>query len=47
MAGLLQAGEHTENSLTSLMPYYSTLISFSPGSSLAEDFRFTVFPALN
>jgi len=47
MADLLQAEEHTENSVTSFMPYCSTLLSFSRGSSLAEYFRFTVFPMLN
>lgn len=36
-----------ENSLTWLLPHDSTLVSFSPGSPLAEYFRFTIFLTLS
>jgi len=42
MAGGLQAGGNTESSVTSFTPYYSMLLSFSPGFSLAEYFTFAI-----
>ena len=36
-----------QNSLTWLLPHDSTLVSFSPGSSLAEYSRFTIFLTLS
>lgn len=47
MVGFLQSGEHTENNVTSFMPYCSTLISFSPDSPLTKYLRLTIFPILN
>mgnify|MGYP001858667425 CR=1 FL=1 len=47
VAGVLQAGAHAENSVASFMPYYPVLFSSSPGSSLAEYFRFTIFLTLS
>jgi len=36
-----------QNSLTWLLPHDSTLVSFSPGSPLAEYSRFTIFLTLS
>jgi len=44
--GVLQAGG-PQKTVTSFMPHYPTLIFSTPGSSLAEYFRFTIFPTLN
>ena len=43
MAGLLQAGAPRESSATSSIPYCPSLISFCPGSWLAEYCRLTLF----